>query len=164
VNRRDIVNAFTHDQDLNMKLKDAFVSNKLFYSRNYGLFNICFGDTLPNGIGSYNKLGVNCITYNDYFPQDSESMHFTQLQNIRLWLMRGLVVSFAVGLLLLFISFAIGVTACWGRSQRYVTTTAVVMLFSMLFFFIGLGIWHYVDFMERNHLIWLRSTRLGNRS
>ncbi|CAJ0928145.1 unnamed protein product, partial [Mesorhabditis belari] len=152
VDRKGIIKKFTTDQDLNIRLKDAFVGNKLYYSRNYGLFNVCFGETMPNGINSYNKLGVNCINYNDYLPSDAELSTYTQPQNVRLWLMRGLVCSFALGMILLFISFAVGITACWTRSQRYVRSTAYIMLFSMLFVYIGLGLWHYVDFIERNQL------------
>ncbi|KIH66596.1 hypothetical protein ANCDUO_03078 [Ancylostoma duodenale] len=49
VNRREVINAFNREPELNVRLKDAFVRNVNYFSRNYGLFQICFPDSVPSG-------------------------------------------------------------------------------------------------------------------
>ncbi|PIO68017.1 hypothetical protein TELCIR_10215, partial [Teladorsagia circumcincta] len=51
VNRREVINAFNREPELNVRLKDAFVRNVNYFSRNYGLFQICFPDSVPSGLG-----------------------------------------------------------------------------------------------------------------
>lgn len=39
-----------------MRLKDNVVHNPLYFSRNYGLFLVCFPDAVPSGICLYHGI------------------------------------------------------------------------------------------------------------
>lgn len=49
MNRREIINSFKREPELSLRLQNAFGHNNIYFSRNYGLFNLCFPDTVPQG-------------------------------------------------------------------------------------------------------------------
>ncbi|VDO35820.1 unnamed protein product [Haemonchus placei] len=107
VNRREIINAFNREPELNVRLKDAFVRNVNYFSRNYGLFQICFPDSVPSDIGSFSKYGSPCIDNTDYFPVEAVQENYSSQQTQRLYFMRANVATYVLVLL-----FAVSM-ACW---------------------------------------------------
>ncbi|VDP10690.1 unnamed protein product [Heligmosomoides polygyrus] len=97
VNRREVINAFNREPELNVRLRDAFVRNVNYFSRNYGLFQICFPDSVPSDIGSFSKYGSPCIDNADYFPVEAVQENYSSQQTQRLYFMRANVATYVLG-------------------------------------------------------------------
>ncbi|PAV64116.1 hypothetical protein WR25_01492 [Diploscapter pachys] len=149
VNRREIINAFKREPELNTRLQTAFGHNLLYFSRTYGLFQICFPDTVPSDIGSFSKFGSPCIENQDYFPPSTKQENYTTAELQRLYLLRASVILYCLGILFVLICLIIGVFGCWKRSPKLILATSLMLLFAVLFLASGMALWHYVNYMER---------------
>uniref|UniRef100_A0A0N5AH82 Protein THEM6-like n=1 Tax=Syphacia muris TaxID=451379 RepID=A0A0N5AH82_9BILA len=71
VNRKEIRSTIRSQKDLGDRLEADFQRNTLYFSRNYGLFLICFPDTVPSG--SRLKLISSSLVISDTSMQISNT-------------------------------------------------------------------------------------------
>ncbi|CAD6193032.1 unnamed protein product [Caenorhabditis auriculariae] len=152
VNRREIINAFKREPELNVKLQNAFGHNILYFSRTYGLLNVCFPDTVPQEIGSFTKFGSPCIWNNEFTPTEAKREHFTSAEWYRLYAYRGSIVCYAAGIAIVAISLISGIFGCWNRSRKLIVVTSVLLLVASLAMSLAMFGWHYVAYTDRNVL------------
>uniref|UniRef100_A0A915C9F0 Uncharacterized protein n=1 Tax=Parascaris univalens TaxID=6257 RepID=A0A915C9F0_PARUN len=152
VNRREIINAMNRQTELNMRLKDNVVHNPLYFSRNYGLFLVCFPDAVPSDIGSFSKFGSPCIWNGDYHPSDIAFEKYSRLQLYRYYSMWGAALLYLLGLTVFAACSVLGMIGCWRRSTKFVLATALFMLFSVMFLAGSMACWHFVNYLERHVL------------
>ncbi|KAL7070260.1 hypothetical protein ACQ4LE_010232 [Meloidogyne hapla] len=138
--------------ELDKKYERHFISDPLFYSRNQGLAHLCFPDLVPNSIGSYSKFGSVCITSPDLWPDSAQTQKYNGAQMQRLWMQRGMICLFIVGLCVCVLALGVGIVGCYRRSPKLVGWTAMMFLLSVLFMIFGMLLWHYVNYMERKVL------------
>ncbi|KHJ99699.1 hypothetical protein OESDEN_00306 [Oesophagostomum dentatum] len=149
VNRREVINAFNREPELNVRLKDAFVRNVNYFSRNYGLFQICFPDSVPSDIGSFSKYGSPCIDNTDYFPAEAVQENYSSQQTQRLYFMRANVATYVLGLGVVVVCLAIAGIGCARQSRKAFMFTGVGLLLTVLLFAVSMACWHYVNYLER---------------
>ncbi|CAI4225620.1 unnamed protein product [Auanema sp. JU1783] len=154
VNRREIINGFQRDknQDLSIRLKDAFNQQLTYFSRTYGLFHVCFPESVPSDIGSFDKFGSRCIVNKDYFPSAPEQDTYSSTETLRLYLLRSTVILYVFGIVLIVISSTVGIFGCWRRSSSLVSLTALLLLLSVMFLASGMVCWHVVNYLEHTVL------------
>ncbi|VIO86387.1 Uncharacterized protein BM_BM4292 [Brugia malayi] len=138
--------------ELNARLKDNVVRNPLYFSRSYGLFLVCFSDAVPSDIGSFSKFGSPCIWNDDYHPSDAAYEKYDSLQTYRYYAMWGAAILYLLGLVVFIICSVFGMIGCWRRSTKIVLTTALLMLFSVMFLAGSMACWHLVNYLERHVL------------
>ncbi|CAL2049604.1 unnamed protein product [Caenorhabditis brenneri] len=149
VNRREIINSFKREPELSLRLQTAFGHNIIYFSRNYGLFNLCFPDTVPQDIGSFNKMGSPCIWSNDFMVQDSKKEHFTSNELYRHYAAKATIVAYVVGIVFVVLSFIVGLFGCWNRSRKFIISTGILLLLAGLSMSVAMLLWHYVSYSER---------------
>ncbi|CAI2356658.1 unnamed protein product [Caenorhabditis sp. 36 PRJEB53466] len=152
VNRREIINAFKREPELSLRLQNAFGHNILYFSRNFGLFNLCFPDTVPQDIGSFNKMGSPCIWSNEFMVQDAKKEHFSNSETWRHYAAKGTIIAYLAGIVFVVLSFIVGLIGCWNRSKRFIMITGVLLILAGLFMSFAMVLWHYVAYSERHTL------------
>ena len=100
VNRREIINSFKREPELSLRLQNAFGHNNIYFSRNYGLFNLCFPDTVPQDVGSFSKMGSPCIWSNEFMVPESKKEHFSNNELYRHYAAKATIIAYVVGELL----------------------------------------------------------------
>ncbi|KAK0094929.1 hypothetical protein PV326_009594, partial [Microctonus aethiopoides] len=66
---------------------------------------------------------------------------------------RSMIALFMVSFLAIFSAFWTGVIGCWRRSPGNITATAVLMLFACLLSAGGMGLWHGVEYYEKEKIV-----------
>ncbi|TMS37179.1 hypothetical protein L596_004160 [Steinernema carpocapsae] len=152
VNRKDIVNKFNKDKELADQYKEKYAKDARYYSRNIGLFHICFPENLPSESGSFTWLGSPCVwRSNEYFPSEALRQNWGSTQTNGLHFLRGATISYAVGLVCIFFSLFVGIIGCWKRSTKLVSFTAVIMALGVLFCTIYIGLWFLMRYYETDN-------------
>ncbi|PIC16351.1 hypothetical protein B9Z55_022987 [Caenorhabditis nigoni] len=149
VNRREIINSFKREPELSLRLQNAFGHNLIYFSRNFGLFNLCFPDTVPQDIGSFNKVGSICIWNNEFMVPESKKEHFTTNELYRHYAAKATIVAYVVGIVFVVLSFIMGLIGCWNRSKKFVVGTGIMLILAGLFMSVAMLLWHYVAYSER---------------
>ncbi|GMT36052.1 hypothetical protein PFISCL1PPCAC_27349, partial [Pristionchus fissidentatus] len=149
VNRREIVNTFNREPELNIKLKDAFIRDPLYFSRSYGLFITCFNDAVPSDIGSFNYLTMPCVYYKDYIPSEAKQAGMSQPEVLRLRVLQGTAILYAAGLVIAILALTIGIFACWKVSSRLIVAVGILLVLAVVFLGVAMIGWHYTQYMER---------------
>ncbi|KAI1732117.1 PMP-22/EMP/MP20/Claudin tight junction domain-containing protein [Ditylenchus destructor] len=152
VDRKNLQNALRRQSDLGTRLKDASVTNPLYFTRTYGKIHICFPEDVPSEIGSFPKFGSACITNPDYFPDAEQRDRYNAVQIQRLWFMRAEVVSYIAGVCIIALCLLCGIVGCYRRSAKMTLATALFLFFAVLFLVVSMALWHYVDYIERRLL------------
>lgn len=130
-----------------------FETDIRFYSRDEGLFRICFLDKKPKSVETYvSPTQTECINVNYYIPEDAVSDKFSDQRWERLQMGRAVIASFAAAFFLLFLSFFTGIAGCWKRSHANLIATGVLQLLASLFAAGAMGLWHAVLFYEQHKL------------
>jgi len=134
------------------QIREQFLTDPLYFSRNYGLVHICFPDQVPTAIGSYSKFASVCITNPDYLPDASSLERYNSVQTQRLWFMRSMVVVYVIGLCLCALSMLVGIFGCYKRSPNLILVTALILTLAVLSLFTSMMFWHLVNYYERKVL------------
>lgn len=124
-----------------------------FYTRTRGLFRNCYPKERPpvSAVEIYlSPIETHCSNI-DYFPtieagSDSE-------ETTRLHLARGVIVLFVLSFLSVIFAFFTGLSGCWRRSAGAITATAILMLTSCLLASGAMGLWHTVEFFEKEKVV-----------
>ncbi|GMT06216.1 hypothetical protein PENTCL1PPCAC_28390, partial [Pristionchus entomophagus] len=150
VNRREIVNTFNREPELNIKLKDAFIRDPLYFSRTYGLFLTCFNDAVPSDIGSFNYLTLPCVYYTkEYMPSEAKVDSMSSGEVTRLWVMRATAILYAVGLFIAILALTMGIFACWRVSSRLIVAVGVMLVLAVVCLGLAMAGWHYTQYQEQ---------------
>ncbi|KAF1747389.1 hypothetical protein GCK72_023851 [Caenorhabditis remanei] len=149
VNRREILNSFKREPELGLRLQNALGHNIIYFSRNFGLFNLCFPDTVPQDIGSFIKAGSICIWNNDFMVPESKKEHFSNNEIYRHYAAKATIVGYLIGIVFVVLSFIMGLIGCWNRSKKFIMGTGILMILAALSMSIAMLLWHYVAYSER---------------
>lgn len=124
-----------------------------FYSRDEGLFRICFLDKKPKGVETYiSPTQTDCINIDYFIPENEISDKFSDQRWERLHMARSVIALFAASFFLLFLSFFTGIAGCWKRSHANLVATGILQLLSSLFSAGSMGLFHAVLFYDQHKL------------
>ncbi|XP_058798875.1 uncharacterized protein LOC131668593 isoform X2 [Phymastichus coffea] len=134
---------------------EQFTNKYYYYARTQGLFRICYPRDRPQRPDIYlSPVETYCMNI-DYFIPDEENQ--TRLFNddamARVHMGRSMIALFIVGFLAIFTAFWTGVVGCWKRSPGNITATAILMLLACLLCAGGMGLWHGVEYYEKEKII-----------
>ncbi|XP_065583158.1 uncharacterized protein LOC136042158 isoform X3 [Artemia franciscana] len=127
-------------------------NNILAFTRTKGLFRICFPEQRPKGADLYRSPVETYCKNIDYYLSGESTGHFSENTMSWLHMGRSMIAMFIIAFFFNFIAFWTGVAGCWRRSPGNITATALLMLLSCLFSAGGMGLWHGVEFFEREKL------------
>ncbi|XP_015598122.1 uncharacterized protein LOC107269125 isoform X1 [Cephus cinctus] len=126
-----------------------------YYTRTQGLFRICYPKERPPAVETYlSPVETHCMNI-DYFIPDEENQTrgFSDDAMARLHMGRSVIALFMVGFLAIFSAFWTGVVGCWRRSPGNITATAILMLLACLLSAGGMGLWHGVEYYEKEKIV-----------
>ncbi|VDD87024.1 unnamed protein product [Enterobius vermicularis] len=132
-------------------------AKSFFYVAIYGVYAIFERNWLKAknyflDIGSFSKFGSPCIWNRDYHPSDEVFEKFNSHQTYRYYAMWGAAILYLLGLATFLVCSIFGMIGCWRRSTKIVLTTALLMLFSVMFLAGSMACWHLVNYLERHVL------------
>lgn len=136
-------------------LIDQMNSKYYYYTRTQGLFRICYPKERPPTVETYlSPVETHCMNI-DYFIPDEENQtrDFSDDSMARLHMGRSVIALFMVAFLAIFSAFWTGVVGCWRRSPGNITATAILMLFACLLSAGGMGLWHGVEYYEKEKIV-----------
>ncbi|XP_063235201.1 uncharacterized protein LOC134538107 isoform X1 [Bacillus rossius redtenbacheri] len=140
------------DQD---SLIDNLNNKYYYYTRTKGLFRICYPKERPQSVETYlSPVETHCNNI-DYFIPDVDNLtkQFSEDAMARLHMGRSMIAMFIVAFFAVFIAFWTGVAGCWRRSPGNITATAILMLLCCLLTAGGMGLWHGVEYYEREKVV-----------
>nr|XP_012153139.1 PREDICTED: uncharacterized protein LOC100882754 isoform X2 [Megachile rotundata] len=126
-----------------------------YYTRTQGLFRICYPKERPPTVQTYlSPVETHCMNIN-YFIPDEENLTrgFSDDAMTRLHMGRSVIALFIVGFVAIFTAFWTGVVGCWKRSPGNITATAILMLLACLLSASGMGLWHGVEYYEKEKIV-----------
>lgn len=152
VDRNKTASHLTQDSET-QQLPPEFDTDLRYFSRDEGLFRICFLNLKPKGIETYvSPTQTDCFNVNYHIPEDAISDKFSDQRWERLQMSRGVIASFAAAFFLLFLSFFTGIAGCWKRSHANLLATGVLQLLASFFVGGAMGLWHAVQFYDQHKL------------
>lgn len=126
-----------------------------YYTRTQGLFRICYPKERPPTVQTYlSPVETHCMNIN-YFIPDEENLTrgFSDDAMTRLHMGRSVIALFIVGFVAIFTAFWTGVVGCWKRSPGNITATAILMLLACLLSASAMGLWHGVEYYEKEKIV-----------
>ncbi|XP_015791069.1 transmembrane protein 178A [Tetranychus urticae] len=135
------------------QLTDEFETDLRYFSRDEGLFRVCFLNKKPKGLETYlSPTQTQCVNVDYHIPEDEESQKFSDQRWERLHLARSVVALYVVAFFLLTLSFFTGIAGCWKRSHANLIATGIMQLLAALFDAGAMGLWHGVQFYDQHKL------------
>ncbi|XP_017785594.1 PREDICTED: transmembrane protein 114 isoform X3 [Nicrophorus vespilloides] len=144
-----------HSDAQSQALLDSVNSKYYYYTRTKGLFRICYPKERPPTVKTYlSPVETHCNNINYFIPDDNnETGNFTDDAWTKLHMGRSMIALFVISFLAIFSAFCTGVTGCWRRSPGNITATAILMLLACLLSAGAMGLWHGVDYYEREKVV-----------
>ncbi|XP_022913998.1 uncharacterized protein [Onthophagus taurus] len=150
----------TNIQNYAAKSEDKVVLEQLtskyyYYTRTKGLFRICYPKERPPTVKTYlSPVETHCNNINYYIPdENNETSGLTDDAWTKLHMGRSMIALFIISFLSVFAAFCTGVAGCWRRSPGNVTATAILMLFACLLSAGAMGLWHGVEYFEKEKVV-----------
>ncbi|XP_012269473.1 uncharacterized protein LOC105693846 isoform X2 [Athalia rosae] len=136
-------------------LVEQMNSKFYYYTRTQGLFRICYPKERPPTVVTYlSPVETHCMNIDYFIPdEDNETRSFSDDAIARLHMGRSVIALFMVAFLAIFSAFWTGVVGCWRRSPGNITATAILMLFACLLSAGGMGLWHGVEYYEKEKVV-----------
>ncbi|XP_046399208.1 uncharacterized protein LOC124165754 isoform X2 [Ischnura elegans] len=136
-------------------LKSSIDSKYIYFTRTKGLFRICYPKERPAKVPLYlSPVETHCMNIDYFIPDvDNQTKQFSEDAMTRLHMGRSMIALFILAFFTVFIAFWTGVAGCWRRSPGNITATAILMLFSCLLTAGGMGLWHGVEYYEKEKVI-----------
>ncbi|XP_044731874.1 transmembrane protein 235 isoform X3 [Chrysoperla carnea] len=132
-------------------------SKYYYYSRTRGLFRICYPKERPptDAVKTYlSPVETHCNNINYYFPDtDNETSDFSEDAITKLYMSRAVIALFILSFVVTGISWITGIMGCWVRGAGRIAVTAALTLLSCLLAAGAMGLWHTVDYYEREKLV-----------
>jgi hypothetical protein len=137
------------------QLIDNVNTKFFFFTRTRGLFRYCYPKERPpaSSVEIYlSPIETHCSNI-DYFPNNVSSDGDDTDSTTRLHLARSVIALFILSFLAVFSAFWTGLSGCWRRSAGLITTTALLMLTACLLAAGAMGLWHFVEFYEKEKVV-----------
>lgn len=153
VKRSNIQSLFNNQRD--SALVDSLNSKYYYYTRTKGLFRICYPKERPPTVKTYlSPVETHCNNINYFIPDDNnETKDFSEDAWNKLHMARSVIALFILTFVTIFATFCTGVTGCWRRSPCNITATAVLMLLACLLSAGAMGLWHGVEYYEKEKVV-----------
>lgn len=118
-----------HTIGMDGQVKSEFDTDLRYFSRDEGLFRLCFHQLKPKNLNTYvSPTYSDCININYHIPENEETDRFDSLRWHRLHMARSVVALYIVGFFFLFLSFFTGLAGCWKRSHANLVATGILQL------------------------------------
>jgi hypothetical protein len=156
VKRSQIQNYLSKHSDAQSQQLLENVNSKYYYfTRTKGLFRICYPKERPPTVKTYlSPVETHCNNINYYLPdENNETRDFTDDAWTKLHMARSMIALFIISFISVFAAFCTGVTGCWKRSPGNITATAILMLLTCLLSAGAMGLWHGVEYFEREKVV-----------
>ncbi|BES98420.1 Hypothetical protein NTJ_11235 [Nesidiocoris tenuis] len=136
-------------------LLEAMNTKYYYYTRTKGLFRICFPKERPPTVETYlSPVETHCMNIEYYLPDvDNLTRGFSEDAMTRLHMGRSAIALFILSFLTIFIAFWTGIFGCWRRSPGNITATAILMLLACLLSAGAMGLWHGVEYYEKERVV-----------
>ncbi|KAK7870809.1 hypothetical protein R5R35_005470 [Gryllus longicercus] len=155
----EVKRAQIHQQATKRGDQESIVENMnskyYYYTRTKGLFRICYPKERPPTVETYlSPVETHCNNVDYYIPDvDNVTKQFSDDAMARLHMGRSMIALFIVAFFVVFIAFWTGVAGCWRRSPGNITSTAILMLLACLLSAGGMGLWHGVEYYEKEKVV-----------
>ncbi|CRK94799.1 CLUMA_CG008293, isoform A [Clunio marinus] len=152
VKRKDIMTYAAKHSD-SQQLVEQVNTKYYFYTRTRGLFRNCYPKERPpvSAVELYlSPIETHCSNI-DYFPT-IENGGETE-ESTRLHLARSVIALFVLSFFAVVCAFFTGLSGCWRRSAGAITATAILMLTACLLASGAMGLWHTVEFFEKEKVV-----------
>lgn len=130
-------------------------SKYYYYTRTRGLFRVCYPKEKPptSAVPTYlSPVETHCSNV-DYFPNVDEEKSPNDDATSRLHLLRSCVTLLIISFVTIFCAFWTGLSGCWKRSAGAITATAILLLAACLLAAGAMGLWHTVEFFEKEKVV-----------
>jgi len=135
------------------ELPAEFETDYRYFSRDEGLFRVCFVNKKPKEFETYTSpTQTQCFNVNYYVPEDEQSDKFSEERWERIHMSRSVVALYAVSFFFLFLSFFTGIAGCWKRSHANLVATGILQLLASLMDGGSMGLWHAVQYYDAHKL------------
>ncbi|XP_046989602.1 uncharacterized protein LOC124595066 isoform X2 [Schistocerca americana] len=136
-------------------LLDNMNKKYYYYTRTKGLFRICYPKERPPTIATYlSPVETHCHNIDYYIHAGEDTTKtFSEDAMARIHMGRAMIALFIVAFIAIFVAFWTGVAGCWRRSPGNVTATAIMMLLACLLSAGGMGLWHGVEYYEKEKIV-----------
>jgi len=135
------------------ELPTEFETDYRYFSRDEGLFRVCFVNKKPKDFVVYTSpTQQECFNVNYYIPEDENSDKFSDERWERLHYSRTVVALYSLSFFFLFLSFFTGIAGCWKRSHANLVATGILQLVSSLMDCGSMGFWHTVQYYDVHKL------------
>lgn len=155
--KRNNIQSYAAKHSDSQALLDSINSKYFYYTRTRGLFRICYPKERPpqSSVEIYlSPVETHCSNI-DYFPNNNDDKPPTSNDDstARLHLARSCIALFILSFLAVFCAFWTGLSGCWKRSAGSITATAILMLMACLLAAGAMGLWHTVEFFEKEKVV-----------
>jgi len=153
--KRDNIKDFANRHTDAPGLFDSLNTKYFFYTRTRGLFRICYPKDRPpaSAVEIYlSPVETHCSNI-DYFPANIDDKASADDAMTRLHLARSVIALFILSFVSVFCAFWTGLSGCWKRSAGAITATAILMLVTCLLAAGAMGLWHTVEFFEKEKVV-----------
>lgn len=143
------------DSEASQQLLSSVNSKYFYFTRTRGLFRYCYPKEKPQSEEIYlSPVETHCSNI-DYFPASSSKTDdkLNDDSQARLHLARSCIALFILSFIAVFCAFWTGLTGCWKRSAGAITATAILMLCACLLAAGAMGLWHTVEFFEKEKVV-----------
>ncbi|XP_055712633.1 transmembrane protein 235 [Phlebotomus papatasi] len=155
--KRHNIQSYAAKYSDSQSLLENMNSKYYFYTRTRGLFRICYPKERPpsSSVEIYlSPVETHCSNI-DYFPTNNEDKVVAPNDDsmARLHLARTCIALFILSFVAVFCAFWTGLSGCWKRSAGAITATAILMLCACLLAAGAMGLWHTVEFFEKEKVV-----------
>lgn len=154
--KRNNIQSYAAKHSDSQALLDSINSKYFYYTRTRGLFRICYPKERPptSFVDIYlSPVETHCSNI-DYFPNSNDDkLTPNDDSTARLHLARSCIALFILSFLAVFCAFWTGLSGCWKRSAGAITATAILMLMACLLAAGAMGLWHTVEFFEKEKVV-----------
>ncbi|XP_014209448.1 uncharacterized protein LOC106640078 isoform X2 [Copidosoma floridanum] len=118
-------------------------------------FMLCRGGTIGKLQTYLSMVETHCHNINYFLSSDDDDQMkaFTEDATTRLNLGRGVLILFICAFASIFVSLWTGFIGCWKRSYGNITATAIFMLLACLLSAGAMGVWHGVEYYEKEKIV-----------
>lgn len=154
--KRNSIQTFASKHVDSQLILESLNTKFYYYTRTRGLFRICYPKERPpaSSVEIYlSPVETHCSNI-DYFPDTpDDKLSPNDDSTARLHLARSCIALFILSFVTLFCAFWTGLSGCWKRSAGAITATAILMLATCLLSAGAMGLWHTVEFFEKEKVV-----------
>ncbi|XP_024083794.1 uncharacterized protein LOC112127308 isoform X2 [Cimex lectularius] len=153
--KRSMIKDYASKRGGQEALLESMNTKYYYYTRTRGLFRICFPKERPPTVETYlSPVETHCMNIEYYLPDvDNLTRGFSEDAMTRLHMGRSAIALFILAFFTIFVAFWTGIAGCWRRSPGNITATAILMLLACLLSAGAMGLWHGVEYYEKERVV-----------